>query len=60
MGYYKGITLQSKIEDSPLKIDELIEIANQITQGLARAHESNIIHRDLKPTNIIITDRGEV
>jgi serine/threonine protein kinase len=60
MAYYKGETLKSKIEDLPLKIDDLIEIAIQITQGLARAHQSNIIHRDLKPANIIITDRDEV
>ncbi len=60
MAYYKGETLKSKIEKSPLKIDDLIEIAIQITQGLARAHQSNIIHRDLKPANIIITDHGEV
>jgi serine/threonine protein kinase len=60
MAYYKGKTLKSKIEDSPFKIYDLIGIAIQITQGLARAHESNIIHRDLKPANIIITDHGEV
>jgi serine/threonine protein kinase len=60
MAYYKGETLKSKIEDSPFKIYDLIGIAIQITQGLARAHESNIIHRDLKPANIIITDHGEV
>jgi serine/threonine protein kinase len=60
MAYYKGETLKSKIEELPLKIDDLIEIAIQITQGLARAHQSNIIHRDLKPANIIITDRDEV
>jgi serine/threonine protein kinase len=60
MAYYKGETLKSKIEELPLKIDDLIEIAIQITQGLARTHQSNIIHRDLKPANIIITDRDEV
>ena len=60
MAYYKGKTLKSKIVDSPFKIYNLIGIAIQITQGLARAHESNIIHRDLKPANIIITDHGEV
>jgi serine/threonine protein kinase/Tfp pilus assembly protein PilF len=61
MAYYEGETLKMKIEPGQLlSIDEILNIAIQIANGLARAHESNITHRDLKPANIMITDRGEV
>ncbi|MCK4237169.1 MAG: protein kinase, partial [Candidatus Krumholzibacteria bacterium] len=60
MAYYEGETLKKKIEGGPLKISEAIDITIQVTEGLARAHESGITHRDIKPANIIITNRGEV
>jgi serine/threonine-protein kinase len=55
MALYEGETLKDKIEKGPLKIDEAIDIAEQIAQGLARAHEKEIVHRDIKPANILIT-----
>ncbi len=60
MAYYDGETLNDKIRRRPLPIEEVIDIANQIANGLARAHEAGIIHRDIKPGNIIVTNRGEV
>ena len=49
-----------KIEQRPLKLNDAINIAVQIAQGLAKAHESGIVHRDIKPANIIITEEGAV
>jgi serine/threonine protein kinase/Flp pilus assembly protein TadD len=61
MDYYEGETLKKKTEgEQLLSIDEILDIAIQIANGLARAHESNITHRDLKPANIMITNRGEI
>jgi len=60
MACYEGQTLKEKIADGSLSVDEAINIAIQIVQGLSRAHEEGIVHRDIKPANIIITDRGEV
>jgi len=60
MAYYEGEDLKSKIEHGPLKLDEALDIAVQIAQGLAKAHEQKIVHRDIKPANILVTNDGFV
>ena len=41
-----------------LPTDKGIEIARQVSAGLAAAHDAGILHRDLKPSNIMIDGRG--
>jgi pentatricopeptide repeat protein len=60
MACYEGESLRAKIERGPLKLDEALDVAAQIAQGLAKAHERKIIHRDIKPANILITPDGLV
>ncbi len=60
MACYEGESLKDRIERGPLRLDEAVNIAIQIAQGLARAHEEDIVHRDIKPANVMITNRGEV
>jgi serine/threonine protein kinase len=60
MAYYDGETLKQSIERCPFAVGEALDIAIQIAQGLARAHESGIVHRDIKPANVMVTSRGEV
>ena len=60
MAYYEGETLKARTEHGPLSLEEAIDIAMQLAQGLARAHEEKIVHRDIKPANIMITHRDEV
>ena len=60
MAFYEGETLKEKIKQSPLKIEEAVNIAIQIADGLQEAHEKDIVHRDVKSANVMITSRGQV
>jgi len=60
MACYEGETLKKKLEKGPVNVDEAIDIAAQVTEGLKRAHQKGIIHRDIKPANIFITNDGLV
>ena len=55
MAYYEGETLDKQIKEKPLPIEDAIDIAIQIAQGLTKAHEKEIVHRDIKPANIMLT-----
>jgi serine/threonine protein kinase len=55
MEYVEGTPLAAV--DSPRK---LLDIAVQISDGLAAAHAAGIVHRDLKPDNILITREGRI
>jgi len=58
MEYVEGETLRQKLNERALPVKDALEIAIQIADGLAKAHEAGIIHRDLKPENLMISRDG--
>ena len=58
MEFVAGQSLHSAIHRERLKPARVIEIASQIADGLAVAHDAGIVHRDLKPRNIMLTEDG--
>jgi serine/threonine protein kinase len=56
MEYVDGEPLSTILaREGPLDPRRAIDIARQIADGLAAAHELGIVHRDLKPDNVIIS-----
>ncbi len=60
MEFIDGRDLRGLISNGPLTNRKTLDIAAQIADGLAAAHEQGIIHRDLKPENVMITKDGYV
>jgi serine/threonine protein kinase len=54
----EGETLLDRLRGGPLHPQKAVEVASQIAEGLAAAHEKGIIHRDIKPDNIFLTNEG--
>jgi predicted ATPase len=60
MELVEGNTLSQLLLAGVLPIRKAIEIAAQIAEGLAKAHEAGIAHRDLKPGNLMVSKDGFV
>ncbi len=56
----EGEDLKERLVRGAIPVDEALEIAKQIAEGLEEAHEKGIVHRDLKPANVKLTPEGKV
>src|ERR1700693_17811 len=56
----EGETLRERITPTGMPSRRAIELAIQLANGLAAAHDQGIVHRDLKPENIFITQNSRL
>jgi tRNA A-37 threonylcarbamoyl transferase component Bud32/tetratricopeptide (TPR) repeat protein len=55
MPYVEGETLAHRLgREGQLPVDQALEIASEVADGLACAHEAGFVHRDIKPSNILL------
>ncbi len=56
MPFVEGESLRERLlRERRLPVDEALEIAREVADALAYAHERGVIHRDIKPENILLT-----
>jgi predicted ATPase len=60
MEMIEGKTLRELLLAGTLPVRKAIELAAQVAEGLAKAHEAGIAHRDLKPENLMVSGDGFV
>ncbi len=61
MEFLPGQSLREILDSGVvLPPEKIADIAAQVADGLAYAHENSIVHRDVKPPNIMVLDSGLV
>lgn len=58
MEYVGGKPLKEYLAEPEMTVDRIVELAQQICEGLQAAHKAGVIHRDIKPSNILVDSSG--
>lgn len=58
MELVQGRTITDLVASCELDLLGAVEIAIQVAQGLAKAHDAGIVHRDVKSDNVMVTPDG--
>ncbi|HEY6178989.1 MAG TPA: serine/threonine-protein kinase, partial [Kofleriaceae bacterium] len=59
MELLRGQTLDQRLSEGPMTIEEVVAVAVPVARALAHAHIEGIVHRDVKPENIFLVQRSQ-
>jgi serine/threonine protein kinase len=59
MELLRGRTLDMRLEEGPMSIEEVVAVSVPVARALAHAHAEGVIHRDVKPENVFLVQRSQ-
>ncbi len=54
MPFIPGITLQARLRQGPLNVQDTLTLGRALLTALGAAHGRGVLHRDVKPANVIV------
>jgi serine/threonine protein kinase len=60
MEHVDGESLQRRLAQGRLPLEEVLRYARGVAEALAAAHTAGIVHRDVKPANVMVTRSGRI
>jgi serine/threonine protein kinase/Flp pilus assembly protein TadD len=59
MEFVPGGTLESRLQEGPLPLEQIQSLGAAVADALEDAHRHGVLHRDLKPGNVALTSEGQ-
>ena len=59
MELLRGQTLDQRLAEGPMTIEEVVAVSVPVARALAHAHAEGIVHLDVKPENIFLVQRSQ-
>jgi eukaryotic-like serine/threonine-protein kinase len=54
-----GMTIEQRLMQGPVKLENAVHYGVQVLEGLAFAHANGVVHRNISPASIMVTPKGE-